>query len=206
MESNVKIFREERNEILREPILDFGEGPVTNLEEKLEILKFPYKWADIVEEEERGSKEPPIFNKTSLQDDLEHQKVTEKEGNAKQEIPPDNVSETKDLPQLLKAETEAEKKTKELEVSKMETQQIKPELLSNDEDENENFVPRKLFLFGVVEFKSNWKQINKNAEQPNTPKKSTNVFNSATEPVPKVTTVKKRTSISRKIKTFLGFR
>ncbi|XP_062586113.1 uncharacterized protein LOC134247749 [Saccostrea cucullata] len=55
-ESNVKIFREETNEIPREPILNFGEEPVTNLEEKLEILKFPYKWADIVEEEEIGTK------------------------------------------------------------------------------------------------------------------------------------------------------
>ncbi|XP_062573029.1 myb-like protein X [Saccostrea cucullata] len=38
-------------------VLDFGDGPVTDVDTKLEILKFSYNWADAVEEEERRMEE-----------------------------------------------------------------------------------------------------------------------------------------------------
>ncbi|XP_061175566.1 uncharacterized protein LOC133184493 [Saccostrea echinata] len=41
----------------RQPILDFGEEPVKNLDAKLEILKFNYSWVDEVEREERMTEE-----------------------------------------------------------------------------------------------------------------------------------------------------
>ncbi|XP_062598420.1 uncharacterized protein LOC134259838 [Saccostrea cucullata] len=38
-------------------VLDFGDGPVTDVDTKLEILKFSYNWSDAVEEEERRMEE-----------------------------------------------------------------------------------------------------------------------------------------------------
>ncbi|XP_062616283.1 uncharacterized protein LOC134277992 [Saccostrea cucullata] len=131
VKSKVKIPREERNDIPRETILDFGEGPVTNLEEKLEILKFGYNWSEKVEEEERETKVSFILNQT-LQKDTEHQQRVTEECRANPEIAPDNASKTQNMSQPLKAKIGTDKETKDLKdiCSKMETQQIKSEFVN----------------------------------------------------------------------------
>ncbi|XP_062617872.1 uncharacterized protein LOC134279477 [Saccostrea cucullata] len=46
-----------------EEVLDFGEEAVKSVDEKMNILKFTYNWADIVEEEEKLKQETKIEGK-----------------------------------------------------------------------------------------------------------------------------------------------
>ncbi|XP_061184945.1 uncharacterized protein LOC133192959 [Saccostrea echinata] len=118
---------------------------------KLEILKFPYSWAEKVEEEEKETERFSILNQTSQQEDTTREKVAEK-GEATPKIALDYSSKTPELHQDSKAEDET--KTKALEVSMLGTKQIKAQSLCDGENENDDyFVPRKLFLFGIEEFK-----------------------------------------------------
>ncbi|XP_061184917.1 uncharacterized protein LOC133192929 [Saccostrea echinata] len=200
----IKPFTKETKEITREPLLDFGDGPVVDLDAKLEILKFPYSWAEKVEEEERGTKE---VNEPALKQESEPSvKIFREERN---EIPREPLSDFGDRPV-----TNLEEKLEILKfpynwAEKVEEEERETKLLCNEEDENENdnyFVPRRLFLFGVEEFKSDLKQSIKNTKQPDVPEKSTDMVCSKYDSVAKVATIRKRNSIGRKIKTFLGLR
>ncbi|XP_062590024.1 uncharacterized protein LOC134251633 [Saccostrea cucullata] len=167
----------ENRTIYGQEFLDFGEEPVKSLDAKLDVLKFTYSWATEVEENERRKEEETRLQTKGQEYGVEReiQKAVPKE---------DAQVKAPEKPQEVTSENQrngiTEKLKDPLQEKEMDKDLSKPAELCKDEkpepdvyqhgqnlsniqqltdDEEDHFIPRRLFLFGITEFKNDARQI-----------------------------------------------